>query len=121
MTTGHWIGLGMLVVIWSAAAAWIVHRKSRRIKELERQLHKSLGIIGEKNGWIAELEQSNTDLDQRNGRLHEDLRRMRGRLPQLADEPPRAVRPHLSLDPNPTRMYVLSDYLPSTEDEEGQR
>lgn len=51
-------------------------RKAKRIEELERNLATALGIIGERDDVIEEL-------DTRNKRLRLDIQRMRDRLPRL--------------------------------------
>lgn len=61
-------------------------RKKRRIAELQRQLAKALGIIGERDDVIAEL-------NARNERIHHDLRALRDRFPRLGLEPARTPAP----------------------------
>ena len=61
-------------------------RKSRRIAELDRQLLRALGIIGEKNDVIVECMSANVRLHDGNERLHNQLRAMRERLPRLDDD-----------------------------------
>lgn len=92
--TPQWIAI--LASVWAVAVTAIATiyplQQRKRIATLQRQLATALGIIGERDDMLREY-------DERNKRLHRDVRRMQDRLPHLAADDP-------AVDEDVTRPYV---------------